>query len=144
MADPRFPFGAPSTPQDPRRATQPTGLFVLGVYPSALHVHWTPPAWASGLPGVKPIGALAISDEPTVFWDGIDPDPDDLVEAWKQQVGAISAGDDTTARAAAITRQLDALGIPWRSEAFTLDGKTGNNLIADLGGKADAPHLMSI
>jgi len=63
-------------------------------------------------------------------------------DAWKQQVGAISAGDDTTARAAAITRQLDALGIPWRSEAFTLDGKTGNNLIADLGGKADAPLLL--
>lgn len=62
--------------------------------------------------------------------------------AWKQQVGAISAGDDTPARAAAITRQLDALGIPWRSEAFTLDGKTGNNLIADLGGKADAPLLL--
>lgn len=63
-------------------------------------------------------------------------------DAWKQQVGAISAGDDTIARAAAITRQLDALGIPWRSEAFTLDGKTGNNLIADLGGKADAPLLL--
>ena len=63
-------------------------------------------------------------------------------EAWKQQVGAISAGDDTNARAAAITGQLDTLGIPWRSETFTLDGKTGNNLIADLGGKADAPLLL--
>ena len=63
-------------------------------------------------------------------------------DAWKQQVGAISAGDDTSARAAAITLQLDALGIPWRSEAFTLDGKSGNNLIADLGGKADAPLLL--
>jgi Zn-dependent M28 family amino/carboxypeptidase len=61
---------------------------------------------------------------------------------WAQQVSAISAGDDTAARAAAITRQLDALGIPWRSEAFTLDGKTGNNLVADLGGKADAPLLL--
>lgn len=62
--------------------------------------------------------------------------------AWKQQVEAISAGEDTTARAAAITRQLDALGIPWRSETFTIDGKTGANLVADLGGKPDAPLLL--
>lgn len=61
---------------------------------------------------------------------------------WKQQVSAISAGDDTAARAAAITSRLDVLGIPWHSEVFSIDGKTGNNLIADLGGKADAPLLL--
>lgn len=92
MTEPRFPFGSPSTPRPPRRPTEPTELFVLGVYPSALHVHWTPPTWANELQGVKAIGALAVADEPTVFWDGITPAPDDLVAAWKQQV-AFKEGD---------------------------------------------------
>ena len=62
--------------------------------------------------------------------------------AWQQQVAAISAGDTTTARGLAITDQLDALGIAWRTEPFEIDGQAGNNLVADLGGKADAPLLL--
>lgn len=61
---------------------------------------------------------------------------------WQQQVTAISAGVDTRARGAAITAQLDALGITWRSEPFTLNGNSGHNLVADLGGKAGAPLLL--
>ena len=63
-------------------------------------------------------------------------------QAWQQQVAAISAGDSTASRGLAITAQLDALGIAWRTEAFEIDGQTGKNLVADLGGKADAPLLL--
>lgn len=41
---------------------------MLGVYPSALHVRWTLPSWWSG--DQRVVGALAVADEPTVFWDG--------------------------------------------------------------------------
>ena len=61
---------------------------------------------------------------------------------WHQQVAAISAGDSNAARALAITDQLEAMGIAWRTEAFEIDGQTGKNLVADLGGKADAPLLL--
>jgi uracil-DNA glycosylase len=40
-------------------------MLVLGVYPSALHVRWR-------RPDAVTIGALAVDDEPTVFWDGAD------------------------------------------------------------------------
>lgn len=63
-------------------------------------------------------------------------------QAWQHQVAAISAGDSTTARGLAITDQLDALGIAWRTEPFEIDGQAGNNLVANLGGKADAPLLL--
>lgn len=59
----RFPFGRPSGRCKPRRATK-AKAFVLGVYPSALHVRW------SG-PGVR-ISYLAIDQEPWPFWDGHD------------------------------------------------------------------------
>lgn len=62
--------------------------------------------------------------------------------AWQQQVTAISAGDDSDARAAAITAQLDAHGITWRSEAFAIDGQQGRNVVADLGGDKHAPLLL--
>jgi hypothetical protein len=60
-----FPFGRAATRRPPRRPDGPADLFVLGVYPSALHVRWRRPD------GVV-MGALAVDDEPTVFWDGND------------------------------------------------------------------------
>lgn len=39
----RFPFGRPATRRPPRQPAGPAALFVLGVYPSALHVRWTLP-----------------------------------------------------------------------------------------------------
>jgi hypothetical protein len=80
----RFPFGDPSTPRPPRRPGGACKAFVLGVYPSAIHVRWDLPAWAHAECGLV-VGALAIADEPTVFWDG---DSDrELVAAWKERVG---------------------------------------------------------
>lgn len=54
-------------------------MFVLGAYPSALHVEWTPPApW-------RPVQAIAVDDEPTPFWDGRG--QGELVAAWRERVG---------------------------------------------------------
>jgi hypothetical protein len=74
---PTFPFGQPVTPVRPRRA-QVNELFVLGAYPSALHVLWQPD------PGLR-IQALPVDNEPTSFWTG-----DDCLEQvnnWKSTVG---------------------------------------------------------
>jgi hypothetical protein len=38
----QFPFGIPVAPCPPS-ASSPRKLFVLGAYPSALHVAWVPP-----------------------------------------------------------------------------------------------------
>jgi hypothetical protein len=53
-------------------------LFVLGVCPSALHVRWRRPD------GVV-VGALAVADEPTVFWDGND--AAHHIQRWQELVG---------------------------------------------------------
>ena len=71
-----------------------------------------------------------------VFDDGGD------AAEWKGQVARISAGADTAARGQAITSRLDAMGVTWREEAFEQKDKHGRNLLADLGGKADAPLLL--
>lgn len=63
----RFPFGA-----EVRSVSRAPGghrsVFLLGAYPSALHVQWDPPSGAS----LKPIKALAVDNEPEPFWDGRD------------------------------------------------------------------------
>lgn len=88
-----FPFGQPSTERPARRPTSgPAAAFLLGVYPSALHVCWRPPRWlvkeVSHLKGVR---ALAIDVEPVVFWDGAGADA--YVDAWKQAI-SFREGDD--------------------------------------------------
>ena len=75
----RFPFGRPATRRPPRRPSGPAALFVLGVYPSALHVRWALPG------GRGVVGALAVDDEPVVFWDGAD--ADQRIAAWQDVVG---------------------------------------------------------
>lgn len=74
----QFPFGAPvsSMAVEPRH-TRP--VFVLGAYPSALHVRWVPPDDS----GLKPIRALAVDNEPWPFWDGND--ERDRIEVWSEQ-----------------------------------------------------------
>ena len=76
-----FPFGRPATRRPPRRPDVPADLLVLGVYPSALHVRWRRP---DGLT----IGALAIDDEPEVFWNGADAALH--IERWRSEVGSSS------------------------------------------------------
>jgi hypothetical protein len=74
----RFPFGRPVTSCKPS-ANGPRRLVVLGAYPSALHVRWTPP------PPFRRIVALAVENEPTPFWTG--DDEERRVEEWKVSVG---------------------------------------------------------
>lgn len=73
-----FPFGRPAVRRPPRRPEGPAELLVLGVYPSALHVRWQRPD------GVT-IGAMAVDDEPEVFWDGCDAAR--RIDVWRAAVG---------------------------------------------------------
>jgi uracil-DNA glycosylase len=66
MSD-RFPFGAPLLPCPPSTpASGRSAALVLGVYPSALHVQW------NSADGSTAISAMAVDNEPSVFWDGAD------------------------------------------------------------------------
>lgn len=87
----RFPFGAPVQPCGDQRPN-PCDAFVIGAYPSAVHVRWVPPRSS----GLRPISALAVDNEPTVFWDGAD--ADDRVETWKSRYFQPSWGEVSTAR----------------------------------------------
>lgn len=74
----QFPFGAPVAsmavePKDERP------VFVLGAYPSALHVRWTPTKGS----GHKAVRALAVDNEPWPFWDG--DDERERVAEWSEQ-----------------------------------------------------------
>jgi hypothetical protein len=78
-----FPFGQPLRPTIPAaRGTRQ--CFVLGAYPSALHVKWKPP---SGLG--RTIAALAVDNEPEPFWDGQDEEV--RIARWREAVGWTSA-----------------------------------------------------
>jgi len=57
-------FGAPATPRKPA-ATGQTEWFILGAYPSAIHVKWSPPRG-------RGLAAVAVADEPEPFWEGDD------------------------------------------------------------------------
>lgn len=94
MTTPQFPFGSAATPRPPRRPDGDASLFVLGVYPSAFHVRWQPPAWAVEQLAAKTIGALAAADEPVVFWDGENPDPAEVLKAWRSEVGFVDGDDE--------------------------------------------------
>ena len=63
-------------------------------------------------------------------------------QRWESQVQQISAHAQSSARADAIGQRLTALGVTWKKEAFERNGKSGTNLVADLGGAADAPLLL--
>ena len=51
-------------------------MFVLGAYPSALHVRWIPPEGSQ----LRQVKALPVADEPTPFWNG--GDARERVAAW--------------------------------------------------------------
>jgi hypothetical protein len=79
MTDPaafRFPFGRPVLPCRPA-ADGARRVFVLGAYPSALHVRWTSPDAA--------IRALPVDNEPEPFWDGADEAA--RFDTWRRAVG---------------------------------------------------------
>jgi hypothetical protein len=73
-----FPFGRPVQACRPS-ASAHRRVVVLGAYPSALHVSWTPPA------PHRRIQAIAVENEPEPFWNGDDQAA--RVDAWKKSVG---------------------------------------------------------
>jgi hypothetical protein len=76
MSEPeRYPFGSEATERPPS-ADGPRPVFVLGAYPSALHVRWIPPDDAQ----LRQVKALPVADEPTPFWNGVD--ARETVAAW--------------------------------------------------------------
>lgn len=102
-----FPFGRPSTERPPRRPAVATKAFVLGVYPSALHVRWSC--------GDSVVASLAVDVEPTVFWDGAD--AAQRVAAWRRDVGfrsewgTISSAGNGTSGDRLTTGILEPLGV---------------------------------
>jgi hypothetical protein len=72
-----FPFGRPLRPSVPTSEGQ-KGCFLLGAYPSALHIHWRPPQARSRR-------VLAVDNEPEPFWNGAD--DSERVAAWREAVG---------------------------------------------------------
>ena len=84
----RYWFGRPIRPCTPS-ANSRRPVFVLGAYPSALHVRWHPPGYR------RAINAIAVDDEPVPFWSGTD--ERDQIEkwlasgTWKDSWGKVSA-----------------------------------------------------
>ena len=74
----QYLFGKPVLPVKPR-ANSRRRLFVLGAYPSALHVKWHPPG------AKRPVQAVAVDNEPEPFWNGAD--EAERIERWKAEVG---------------------------------------------------------
>lgn len=76
-----FPFGAPVLPRPPS-SVQSHQVYLLGAYPSGLHVRWTAP----DLPTVKKrtVQALLVDNEPTPFWNGAG--QGDLIANWQERV----------------------------------------------------------
>jgi hypothetical protein len=92
-------------------------LFVLGVYPSALHVRWQQPGGAV-------VGALAVDEEPTVFWDGVDAAR--RIEQWQRTVGwepgwgsIAAAGGNGSSGRHVVDHVLRPLGIAPEQVYFT-------------------------
>lgn len=71
-----FPFGQPSGRCQPQRVAE-AEAFVMGVYPSALHIRWVNQDFR--------VAALAVDEEPWPFWDGAD--QDQRVQTWQTKVG---------------------------------------------------------
>jgi uracil-DNA glycosylase len=113
-----FPFGRVSTRRPPRVPPGPAELLVLGVYPSALHVRWT-------LPDKRiTVGALAVDDEPTVFWDGANA-AERIVEwraavRWVDEWGSVShAGGNGSSGRHVVEHVLKPLGVAPSTVYFT-------------------------
>ena len=114
----RFPFGQPNTERPMRLPAQglPSAL-VLGVYPSAFHIGWRA--------GDQRISALAVDVEPTVFWNGTDPNPDVLLDEWLAAVrhradwGAVTVSRNGPSGSFLEDELLRPLGFDPKQVAFT-------------------------
>src|SRR5271166_666222 len=71
-----FPFGCPVLRRKPSAKSR-RRVFVLGAYPSALHIAW----WSPHRKGVR---ALVVDNEPAAFWAA--EDEREQIDAWKAAV----------------------------------------------------------
>jgi len=71
-----FPFGRPVLRRKPSAKSR-RRVFVLGAYPSALHIAW----WSPRRKGVR---ALVVDNEPAAFWAA--EDEREQIDAWKTAV----------------------------------------------------------
>jgi hypothetical protein len=67
-----------------RRPLRAARALIVGVYPSAFHVAWSPPGWTGRRPLIT---SLAVDVEPVLFWNGAEPSPEVLLDLWKTEVG---------------------------------------------------------
>jgi len=122
-----FPFGRPNLVRPMRRPVGPPTALVVGVFPSAFHVTWSPPErLRSEAPEDYPISSLAVDVEPVVFWDGVDPSPEALLAEWKVAVGFdperqgdVRVGTNGPSGAGLLTTVLEPLGLAPGDVAFT-------------------------
>src|SRR3954449_1131424 len=118
----QFPFGRNNVERPMRVSTGACHVLVVGVYPSAFHIAWSPP------PAVDPraveargrpfIASLAVDVEPTVFWDGIEPTSYDELARWKHALafepevhGSATVGNNGPSGAGLVARILEPLGL---------------------------------
>jgi len=102
---------------------------VVGVYPSAFHIAWSPPPQLDPRPAEQRrrpfIGSLAVDVEPVVFWNGRTPTPQALLSKWKDAVGFTDAhgtatiGNNGPSGAGLLVNVLQPLGLSDDEVAFT-------------------------
>jgi hypothetical protein len=125
-----FPFGQPNRIRPMRRPSRALEALVVGVYPSAFHIAWTPPSRVDPRKSAhrtRPlIASLAVDVEPTVFWDGVDPSPAALLAQWKasvgfsdEQHGVVKVGHNGPSGVGLLSNVLGPLGIDPNTVAFT-------------------------
>ena len=106
-----FPFGAPVRELALGMPLRAVSTFVLGAYPSAVHVEWTPPRGLG-----RRVAALPVDNEPYPFWDGSG--MDHFVERWRHEFFRSEWGAVHPARLngssgrALYERWLAPLGVP--------------------------------
>jgi Zn-dependent M28 family amino/carboxypeptidase len=61
---------------------------------------------------------------------------------WYADVAKMAEAEDNAGRRAHLRTRLQALGLQVRSQPFTANALQGENLLADVGGPADAPLLL--
>jgi Zn-dependent M28 family amino/carboxypeptidase len=66
----------------------------------------------------------------------------DVAARLHRQVEAIAAGKDSSERAAAITKQLDAMEVPYQMQQFEKRSRRGSNIIAELPGTASKTLML--
>ncbi|WP_285502303.1 hypothetical protein [Actinokineospora sp. NBRC 105648] len=113
-----YPFGLLAARRPPRLpVADRADVFVLGMYPSALHVRWH-------RPGARPIAALAVDDEPGRSLSG--QHRADRVALWRERVGwrrewgtATAAGPGAGPGRLVVTDILEPLGLDPRAAYLT-------------------------